>query len=314
MICSSAGNNHNALSFLPLFIKAKLIEFYVNRNSAFKNKTRSHCVCKNFWLLVDFFKHKMLISAFFRGRNIPVNMERLLYYAVSVFIKKINVVFVKHSNFFLVKEVDIAGVLKNSRNIACNKVFTFAKTYNERAFLSCGNDSVRKVLAQNSKSIAAFQAVYSRLYSFKNIKRIFIVIVYKMSNDFCVCVALKNNAFALKPRLELCKVLDNSVVNNSDCSAFVKMRMGVYVARLAVGRPSCMPDSKRTFDSFLRDFFFKSFERAFYLAHQNILAVKHCDSRAVISAVLKFFKRIHQNRCSIFIADISYNSTHGIIL
>ena len=170
MVGSSAGDNHNALGFLPFFVKAKLVKLYVNRNSAFKNKTRSHCVCKNFWLLVDFLKHKMLVAAFFRGRNIPVNMERLLYYAVSVLVKKINMVFVKNCDFFLVKEVNIAGVLKDSRNIACNKVFILAKPHNERTFFSCGNNSVWEVLAQNSKSVAAFQAVYSRLYSFKNIK------------------------------------------------------------------------------------------------------------------------------------------------
>ena len=112
----------------------------------------------------------MLVAAFFRGRNIPVNMERLLYYAVSVLVKKVNMVFIKHCDFFLVKEADIAGVLKNSRNIACNEVFILSKSYDKRTFLSCGNDSIWKVFAQNSKSIAAFQAVYSRLYSFKNIQ------------------------------------------------------------------------------------------------------------------------------------------------
>ncbi len=62
------------------------------------------------------------------------------------------------SNFAVVQDIRIAGVIDNSRNVGSDEVFAFAKTDYERVILLRANNAGRIVGTHNNQRIGTFNA------------------------------------------------------------------------------------------------------------------------------------------------------------
>ena len=310
MIRCSACRYDDALRIFPLIAEINFVKRDVGILSVFFYEAWAKRVRKRFWLLVYLFEHEVRVAAFFRRRDIPVNVVRLFNDFLSVFGEQVYMVFIKNGNFFLVKEIHVARVFKHGGNVARNKVLCLSKPYNERAFLSRGNQPVRVILADNAERVASIKLVKSLQNSREDVWRLLVIVVHKMRYNLCVSLAPENNALRLKPSLKLHVVLDDAVMHHGNRAAYVRLRMRVYIARLSVCRPARVTNPERAFYHLVRDFFFQKFECAFRLAHDYVFSAENRDSRAVIAPVLQLFERAHKNRCRVLMPDISYNSTH----
>ena len=325
MIRRAARGNHDSARRFPILAEFNFVKLNVNGLFAIIHQARSERVSESLWLLVDFFEHKVRVSALFRARHIPLDMRRLANHFVSFRIEQINMVVVEDGDFILIEIVHIARVFKNGRNIARNEVLALAQADDERAFLSGGNHSVGVFRADHTERVASFKPVQSLQNGFKNLARLFVEIIEQVRDDFGVSLAFEHHALVLKPRLELCVVFDDSVMNDSDCSRNIRVRMRIQIARLAVSCPARMPDTDsspydfarffnqfsepffrfriahvfRFFYDFISDSFNKKFERTLRLFDQDFIARvrKNGNSRRVVAAIFKFFKTIDKNRC-----------------
>ena len=180
------------------------------------------------------------------------------FYNLFTFVgKKIYVIIIKNGKLFLIQKINIAGIFQNRRNITRNKVFFFSKSNNKRTFFTCGNQAVRIILAYNTKCVASFQLVNSLNDCTENVHGLLVIIIYKVSNDLCICLAAKNNSLCLEPAFELHIIFNNSIVNNCNGTTYVSLRMCIYITRLTVSGPSGMSNTKRTLYGFVGNFFFK---------------------------------------------------------
>src|SRR5574344_104629 len=110
-----------------------------------------------------------------------------------------------------------------------------------------------------------------------------------MSNDFGVCLTAEYDTLALKPAFELRIVFDDSIMNDSDCAAYVCLRMCIDVARLAMRGPSRVSDSERAFYCFVRNALLKNFKSALCLANNDVFTVKYSNAGRIVTAVRQFF-------------------------
>ncbi len=241
-------------------------------------------------------------------------MIRLADMAFAFGGKKVNVIGVDDGDFLVFQKVNFARVRKQRRNVARDEILAFAQTHDERAFLPRDDYSVGKILAQNCEAVRAFDFCKRVHHCGKNVVRLRIEKIDEMRHHFGVGLAFENRALALKPLLELRMIFDDAVVNDGYRSRNVRLRMRVQIARLAVSRPSRVPDSDRAFYCLVRDSLLQDFERALRLAHDYVFAVEHGNSRRIISAILELFERVNQNRRGKFISDISNNSAHSFLL
>ena len=93
------------------------------------------------------------------------------------------------------------------------------------------------------------------------------------------------------------------------------MRVGIQVARLAVGRPSGMADSAVTDGAALLDELFTHIlELALGLYRLYPGLFENRNTGTVISAVFQLLKSVHKYVGAVALTDIAYYSAHYIFL
>ena len=93
-------------------------------------------------------------------------------------------------------------------------------------------------------------------------------------------------------------VFNNAVVHNRKPARFARVRVRVFIGRLAVRRPARMADADRTAD--------------FRAAVELVVRAHNGDARGVIAAVFQAFEPVEQNGRHLLQARISDNSTHNL--
>ena len=92
----------------------------------------------------------------------------------------------------------------------------------------------------------------------------------ELRDDFCVCLRVKfHSVFADQPFFELHEILYDAVMNDSDLSAAVTVRMRICIGRRSVSRPPRMTDSEMAVQIFTCDHIFQIFNPAFFLSHHH---------------------------------------------
>ena len=76
---------------------------------------------------------------------------------------------------------------------------------------------------------------------------------------------------------EFSEILYNSVVNDSDLSAHISMRMSIFIRRRPVSRPSGVADSKMRSQIFTFYQLLEVFDSAFFLAYDEFVIL--CTER-----------------------------------
>ena len=132
MVRRSTCHDHDLFDSTNLFIcHSKLVDhdfsfFY----------SRRKCISNGFWLLIHFFQHKMFITAFFCGVDIPVNMCGFLLERFLIHGKKLHRIFRHPNDFFIFNKEYISCVFQYCRYIRSNDISTFRVSDDQRTVFS----------------------------------------------------------------------------------------------------------------------------------------------------------------------------------
>ena len=107
-----------------------------------------------------------------------------------------------------------------------------------------------------------------------------------MCDNLRIRLAFHRNTLLFQIVLQFFMIFDNSIVNNRNCSDYVRVGMRIEIAGLPMRCPARMTNSKTTCQLFRFQYFFKLAELAARLFDmQPALFIQNSDARTVIASV-----------------------------
>ena len=119
----------------------------------------AHGVSNRLGLLVDFFKHEVLIAALLCRFSIPTDIENLLINRLTFAIGDCYGIFLDDCNFTIIEDIGWARPVDDRRNIWGNEVFALTKTDNKRIILLGANQFFRVILRHEDERVRAFNSL-----------------------------------------------------------------------------------------------------------------------------------------------------------
>ena len=260
---------------------------------------------------MNFFQHKVWITAFLCLFNVPFRYLDFFLYRRSVNVKEMFPVVVKANYFVIFKNCVILGVFQKCGNIACNKAFVLADADNKRTSAPRRVNSVGEIFEKYAESVTAAE-FFQRFGNGAQRISFRIVVVQQTSDNLAVRLRKEFVAFVCEKFFKFGIVFDYAVMN--DCNPAVAVRVRVYVGRFAVCCPTGVTDTAMTEGlSLNRQLFFHSceFPSRFY-GFNAVVFLKNRNSRAVIAAIFQLFQTVHQNVGAVAPTEITNNSAHII--
>jgi hypothetical protein len=104
-------------------------------------------------------------------------------------------------------------------------------------------------------------------------------------------------------------------MDDDDLSGLVAVRMGIFLGRTSVRRPSGVPDTVISVKRAEPDAFFQIPQLALGTPKLEVIViVNNGDSRRIVTAVFELSEAVNNKRHDLFISYVSNNSTHNFAL
>src|ERR1043166_8799897 len=107
-------------------------------------------------------------------------------------------------------------------------------------------------------------------------------------------------------------VFDNAVVDHSQFSRPVAMRVSVGVAGQTVGSPTGMADAQRTGHGLLFQELCQALDSAHAFAHLQRAGIQSAKTRRVVAAIFQPAQALQQQRSCALVANVPYNAAHDL--
>src|SRR3989339_1126854 len=120
-------------------------------------------------LLSYLLKHEMWIPLLLCLLGIPCDGVHLFLYLLPIKGEERHALSRQLCHLAILKVHHSVGMLKDCRNVGCYELLPIPNADNKRAFVSCGNDSVRNIPADNAKGVASFNLPDSAKHSFSQV-------------------------------------------------------------------------------------------------------------------------------------------------
>ena len=105
-------------------------------------------------------------------------------------------------------------------------------------------------------------------------------------------------------------VFDDAVMHHGDFFRLGKMRVAVFIRRLAVGRPAGVAGTDMPGQRMFFELFAQRLQASLRLDHVDLSVFQHRDARGVISSVFQSCQAVHQDLRDVFASNISDNTAH----
>ena len=185
--------------------------------------------------------------------------------------------------------------------------------YDQRAVFADGIKFFRVIPENDPQRIGAFHPVHDLCHGLQGIA--LIIIIQQVGDHFRIRLGYKHIPVALQLLFQLQIIFNDPVVDHHDTLILVKMRVGIHIRRRTMGRPAGMADTKGSGKGLpAMSQFTKHFQPPLGLYHVNLFSIVNGDPRRIVASVFQFGKTVQKDGRSLFISDISDNSTHSCIL
>ena len=204
-------------------------------------------------------------------------------------------------------------MLDDRRNVARYEVAALAVAYEQGRILSCGDEMLRLVGAEDAESVSALDAAQDSEHRLKAASALLVVVGDKLRHDLGVRLGAEHIALGAQEVPQLDIVFDYSVMHDGDLAVAAQMRVSVYIVRLAVGRPTGVPDADRTLDAFAAVYnVAQDLEPALGFFDLKLsFPGQHGDAGRVVASVLKPLKPVEQYGSRLLCAYKANYSAHN---
>ena len=227
-------------------------------------------------LLGDLFEHEVLVTALFRGGQVPIDMK-LAIFDIFVAVEVADPVAVRgdHHGLVLAEFDRLAGVLDEGRDIGAHEHLAVADTEYQRRRAPGGDDGAGLVgVGEHQSEVALEPAQHGKHGGGEVTGRLTVVIGlrHQMHGDLGVGVAGKLDPERLQLLTQRCEVLDDAVVDDGDLAGGVAVRVRIAVGGATVGGPPGVTQSGGA-----RQFGRRHFGDRRFQVGQLTCAAAHCE-------------------------------------
>src|SRR4051812_2581629 len=140
---------------------------------------------------------------------------------------------------------------------------------------------------------------------------LFIMFADQMRQHFCIRRGVELVACFDQSVFQSIIILNDAVVDDTNPSALIKVRVRIFVCRSAVSRPASVAEAKGSLQRFKREQSRKAFfDLALFLVQLKFTCVANRDSSAVVTAILQASQTFEDDRPGLAFTEISNNSAH----
>ena len=312
MVGGAAGHNINFLDLADLLLReTEVLKVDLPLPDAGENAP-----AQGLGLLHDLLEHEVLIAALLRRVDLPVHVGDLLLNGLHQVVVALDAVLGQHRQLIVVHVPHFPGVLDNGRHVAGQEAASLAIAQNQRTVLTHGDELVRLVGTEDTQRVGAFDPPEYPAHSLQDVHLVRLIKVFnELGHHLRVGLRGKWDPLLHQERLQLRIVLDDAVVHHGDLAAAADLGMGVDVAGGAVGGPAGVADAHRAVQVLATaDHVTEHLEAALGLLYLHPLPVLRidCHAGAVIAPVLQALEPVQQNRSSLLLSYISYDSAHSV--
>ena len=243
-------------------------------------------------LFMDFLHHETVIPALLGRFHVIRDMDPVLFQRLSGEVRQFDAARFQDGNLAVIQRQDILGQGEQACRVtrAERRVTGFAD--NHRVFL-LGNVYCLGIIAGNdAQGKAAFQAGNRRVYRIPHTAGFPVVEIQQVHNCFGIRLGRKDKAFRFQIGPQFQIVLNDAVMNYRNCVVHVVVRMGIEIARDAMGSPAGMTDPAALRAMFNVQLFFKNTEPALLFPCLQFFGVDQRNPGRIIAAVLQLFQTL----------------------
>ena len=262
-------------------------------------------------LLVDLLEHEVVVAAFFRSVHIPVDVVMLLFDGAAALVIDADAAACDDGQLAVVHVHDIPCVAQQRRHVGGDEVLSVAVAQQQRRVLAGGNETVRRVGADDAQRVGALHGGEHAVHCLEHVAAGGVIVVQQLGHHLRVRLGAEGVALGGELGAEQGVVLDDAVVDNGEQAALADLGMGVDVVGLAMGGPAGMAHAQRTGEgaALLRQIG-QRLQAASGLADLQALGAADSHARRVVAAVLQTAQAVQQDGGGFLHAHVSHDSTH----
>ena len=277
-------------------------------------------------VFVDLLVHKGIPAALFGGRSIPIHGVGLrVFDHVAVEIGDDDLVGGHAYGLILVDFHGTLGVGHECGDVGTEEVLPLAKAHDQRRIMAGSDHDVRLAAVGGQNGERAFKHAGHAAHSLEQVWLAFVRdnlvhdLAEQLSGHLSVGGRGESVAFGLQVETQLRGVFDDAVMDDGHLAVHAGVRVGVHVARLAIGGPARVADAHRGKRHRLTlDVFDQVLQTAGLLAHDHLIHAGRGQRHTgrVIASVFQTFQALQADlqrlaACRFNISRVSNDSTHG---
>ncbi len=234
MVRRSAGDDKDAGKFAHLLDR----ELEIVEDDLAVLDARGDGAAQRLGLLHDLLEHEVLVAALFRGGDLPIDGEVLLFDLLLQRVVDLDAVARQHGDLAVFHVRDVARVLDDGRHVGGEEVAALAVAEQQRRVLARGDDAVGAVGAEHPERIRALDAAQHAAHSLQKVVALVVIEFQQLRHDLGIGLGLELDALTDQEFLDLDIVFDDAVVDNGKLSVFAHVGVGIDDVRRAVRRPA----------------------------------------------------------------------------
>ena len=262
-------------------------------------------------LLIDLLEHEVVVTALFRGVHIPVDVTVLLVDGPAALVVDTDTLRRDDSQLAVIHIYHVTGVPQQRRHIRGQEVLPPAAAQQQRRILSCGDDPVRRVGAQDTQRIGSLHPGEHLVHRLEHIAALAVIPGQQLGHHLRIRLGHERAALLDQLLLQPGEILDDPVVHHGELSIAADLRMGVHLIGLAVSSPPGVADAHCPRQ--IRPAVGQRLQRRKTprrLAYLKGVSAADRDTGGVIAPVLQAAQSIQQQRRSLLLSNVSYDTTH----
>src|SRR6185437_6330041 len=268
------------------------------------------CVRDRARLFVDLLEHEMPVLTLFGRIRGELALADGTLDSVAVAIEDSDGCAANLGDVTFFKEHEAPRHRQQRRNIGGDEVLLDTEPHDDGAPLPSQNDAVRIALAHDGERIGAFELGDGCADRLEQIAYGLEMAMHAMGDHLGIRLRGELVTAALELGAQLLMVLDDAVMNDRE-SVARDVRMGIALARHAVGRPARVRDAELA----VRRIVIERVLQRLHLADgaqalELVMAVDHGDPSRVVAAIFEPAQALHQNGNYVALGNRSDDSTH----
>ena len=205
----------------------------------------SHAIGQTLRLLEDFLEHKVRITTLLNLSEVDIDS---LYRQLLLFTKDAHNLQVltttDHSDITILEIHHLIGILHDRAGIRTQEELVVTDTYYQRTLLTGSDNLIRIALVEHSDGVCTDHLIESHLNSCQEIELLmFLDILNELHQHLSIRIRNEGHTFSLEFLLQICIVLNDTIMDDSQVMALGIVGMGIARGRLTMSGPTRVRDT-----------------------------------------------------------------------